>query len=134
LKGTTGIGHTRWATHGEPSDRNAHPHVDCDGHLALAHNGIIENARELRAELEHAGHRFRSETDTEVLAHLIEREGDGDLEQALRRALAAVQGTYGVALIDQRHPGVIVAASSGSPVVIGIGEREMFVASDVAAL
>jgi len=133
-KGTTGIGHTRWATHGEPTDANAHPHADCSGEIAVAHNGIIENYTALRAELIAAGHTFRSETDTEVLAHLIEAAYRGDIEQAVREALRSVQGTYGIAVIDGRHPDRIIAARNGSPVVIGIGEREMFVASDVAAL
>jgi len=133
-KGTIGIAHTRWATHGEPTDANAHPHADCSGEIAVAHNGIIENFAALRAELTAAGHTFRSETDSEVLAHLIEAAYKGDLEAAVREALRSVQGTYGIAVIDGRHPDRIVAARNGSPVVIGIGEREMFVASDVAAL
>lgn len=133
LKGTLGIAHTRWATHGEPNDVNAHPHVDCAGHIAVVHNGIIENAAALRSELEAQGHVFRSATDTEVLAHLIEAM-DGDLEQAVRQALAAIDGTYGLAVLDGREPDRVVAARNGSPVILGIGEREMFVASDVAAL
>jgi len=134
LKGTVGIAHTRWATHGEPSDGNAHPHTDCKGHLALVHNGIIENAGALRAELEAKGHVFRSDTDTEVLAHLIEAAGAKDLDRAVREALMAVEGTYGLAVVDARAPDRLVVARNGSPVVIGIGDREMFVASDVAAL
>ena len=133
LKGTVGIAHTRWATHGQPTDANAHPHTDCTGHVAVVHNGIIENAAELRAELEAKGHVFRSETDTEVLAHLIEAFG-GDLDQAVRQALTVIQGTYGIAAVDDRQPDRIVAARNGSPVIIGIGDREMFVASDVSAL
>ena len=133
LRGTVGIGHTRWATHGEPSDANAHPHVDCTGNIAVAHNGIIENASTLRARLEAEGHVFRSQTDTEVLAHLIEAAG-GDLTQAVRTAVAAIDGTYGLAVVDARHPDRFVVARNGSPVVIGIGQREMFVASDAAAL
>ena len=133
LKGSVGIAHTRWATHGEPNDVNAHPHVDCSGNIAVVHNGIIENAAALRAELEAKGHVFRSETDTEVLAHLIEAIG-GELDQAVRQALMAIEGTYGIAALDARQPDRIVAARNGSPVVIGLGEREMFVASDVAAL
>jgi len=133
LHGTVGIGHTRWATHGEPSDANAHPHVDCTGSIAVAHNGIIENASTLRARLEAEGHVFRSHTDTEVLAHLIEAAG-GDLTQAVRTAIAAIDGTYGLAVVDARHPDRFVVARNGSPVVIGIGQREMFVASDAAAL
>ena len=134
VKGSVGIGHTRWATHGEPTDRNAHPHTDCSGQIAVVHNGIIENAAALRAQLEATGHVFHSETDTEVLAHLIEAMGDGDLPRAVRQALAAIEGTYGLAVVDARHPDCIVAARNGSPVVIGLGDREMFVASDVAAL
>ncbi len=133
LKGTVGIAHTRWATHGEPNDVNAHPHLDCSGNIALVHNGIIENAGQLRAELEASGHVFRSDTDTEVLAHLIEAIG-GELDQAVRQALTAIQGTYGLAVLDARQPDRIVAARNGSPVVIGLGDKEMFVASDVAAL
>ena len=134
MKGDLGIAHTRWATHGEPNDVNAHPHTDCSGHVAVVHNGIIENAGNLRAQLEARGHRFRSTTDTEVLAHLIEADEGDDLEQAVRQALVAVQGTYGIAVVDDRRPDRIVAARNGSPVVIGLGDHEMFVASDVAAL
>lgn len=133
LKGTVGIAHTRWATHGVPNDVNAHPHVDCSGNIAVVHNGIIENAAALRTELEAKGHVFRSDTDTEVLAHLIEAIG-GELDQAVRQALMAIEGTYGIAVLDARQPDRLVAARNGSPVVIGVGEREMFVASDVAAL
>ncbi|MBI1815077.1 MAG: glutamine--fructose-6-phosphate transaminase (isomerizing) [Deltaproteobacteria bacterium] len=134
VKGTVGIGHTRWATHGEPNDVNAHPHSDCTGQIAVVHNGIIENAAELRTQLEAKGHVFHSDTDTEVLAHLIEAMGDGDLHRAVCQALAAIEGTYGIAVVDARHPDRIVTARNGSPVVIGLGEHEMFVASDVAAL
>ena len=134
LRGTTGIAHTRWATHGEPSDRNAHPHVDCETVLAVVHNGIIENGAALRAELEAAGHTLRSETDSEVLAHLIEAAEDDSLEARVRRALARVEGTYGLLVIDRASPDRIVAARNGSPVVLGVGDKEMFVASDVAAL
>jgi glucosamine--fructose-6-phosphate aminotransferase (isomerizing) len=133
LKGVVGVAHTRWATHGEPSDVNAHPHIDCAGHIAVVHNGIIENAGALRTELEAKGHVFVSDTDTEVLAHLIEEFG-GELDQALRQTLTAIEGTYGIAALDARQPDRIVAARNGSPVVIGIGDKEMFVASDVAAL
>lgn len=133
LKGTVGIAHTRWATHGQPTDANAHPHTDCSGNIAVVHNGIIENAAELRAELEAKGHVFQSETDTEVLAHLIEAFG-GELDHAVRQALTVIQGTYGIAVLDARQPDRLVAARNGSPVVVGVGEREMFIASDVAAL
>ncbi|HJQ83530.1 MAG TPA: glutamine--fructose-6-phosphate transaminase (isomerizing) [Candidatus Binatia bacterium] len=134
MKGGVGIAHTRWATHGEPTTTNAHPHTDCEGHVALVHNGIIENAAALRADLAARGHTFRSETDTEVLAHLVEAADAPDLEQRVRLALAAVEGTYGIAVVDDRQPDRIVVARNGSPVVLGVGEREMFVASDVAAL
>jgi glutamine---fructose-6-phosphate transaminase (isomerizing) len=133
FKGGPGIGHTRWATHGEPSDANAHPHVA--GPVAVVHNGIIENADELRARLTADGAEFTSETDSEVLAHLIARgSGHTDLEEAVRQALRAVVGTYGIAVVDARCPDRIVAARNGSPVVLGIGDKEMFVASDLAAL
>ncbi|WP_229803128.1 glutamine--fructose-6-phosphate transaminase (isomerizing) [Planobispora rosea] len=136
FKGATGIGHTRWATHGVPSDENAHPHLSNDERIAVVHNGVIENADELRAKLEADGAVFLSETDTEVLAHLIARtvkESDS-LEEAVRTALKRVVGTYGIAVIDAERPGEVVVARNGSPIVLGIGEREMFAASDVAAL
>src|SRR6202042_3441209 len=132
FKGSPGIGHTRWATHGEPSDVNAHPHV-C-GPIAIVHNGIIENADELRAKLAVDGAVFASETDSEVLAHLIAASSADDLEEAVRQALTSVVGTYGIVVLDARHPDVIVAARNGSPVVLGLGDKEMFVASDIAAL
>ncbi|GHE32767.1 glutamine--fructose-6-phosphate aminotransferase [isomerizing] [Streptosporangium violaceochromogenes] len=136
FKGTLGIGHTRWATHGAPSDVNAHPHLSSDGRIAVVHNGIIENADELRAKLEADGVVFSSETDTEVLAHLIARTaGETDsLEEAVRAALKRVVGTYGIAVVDAGRPGEVVVARNGSPIVLGIGEKEMFAASDVAAL
>ncbi|MCW2900666.1 MAG: glmS2 [Streptosporangiaceae bacterium] len=133
FKGSPAIGHTRWATHGEPSDANAHPHVS--GTVALVHNGIIENADELRGKLAAEGVEFSSETDSEVLAHLIARAGEsGDLEDAVRQALSSVVGTYGIAVIDTRQPDRIVVARNGSPVVLGIGEKEMFIASDLSAI
>ncbi len=134
LKGATGIAHTRWATHGEPTDDNAHPHVDCTGDIALVHNGIIENGAALRTELAAAGHTLQSDTDSEVLAHLIEDAKAGDLEGRVRQALERVEGTYGLVVIDRTTPDRLVAARNGSPVVIGVGDKEMFVASDVAAL
>jgi glucosamine--fructose-6-phosphate aminotransferase (isomerizing) len=134
FKGAPGIAHTRWATHGEPSDRNAHPHCDAAGRIAVVHNGIIENAAALRARLIGDGIAFRSETDTEVLAHLIAAMPDGSLEDAVRMALRLVTGTYGLAVLDAARPETIVVARNGSPVVLGIGERETFVASDTAAL
>jgi glucosamine--fructose-6-phosphate aminotransferase (isomerizing) len=134
IPGQVGIAHTRWATHGEPSDRNAHPHCDAANHIAVVHNGIIENAEALRARLQAQGVVFRSETDTEVLAHLIASMPDDTLVEAVRRALAMVTGAYGLAVLDARQPGTIVAARNGGPVVVGVGDHEMFVASDAAAL
>ena len=134
FSGKVGIGHTRWATHGAPNDVNAHPHVS--GTVALVHNGIVENAVELRAALEADGVVFTSETDTEVLAHLIARRrvtGE-DLEDAVRLTLAGIEGTYGLAVIDASQPDRIVIARNGSPVIIGIGDKEMLVGSDVAAM
>ncbi|GAA5019596.1 glutamine--fructose-6-phosphate transaminase (isomerizing) [Kitasatospora paranensis] len=136
FKGTTGIGHTRWATHGVPSDANAHPHVDNAENIAVVHNGIIENADELRARLTADGAVFGSETDTEVLAHLIAAHAadGGELEDAVRAALKHVVGTYGIAVVDARQSDRIVVARNGSPIVLGLGEKEMFAASDVSAL
>ncbi|MQS39110.1 glutamine--fructose-6-phosphate transaminase (isomerizing) [Streptomyces katsurahamanus] len=132
--GTTGIAHTRWATHGAPSDENAHPHLSQDGRVALVHNGIIDNAAELRTRLEAEGVVFASETDTEVLTHLIARSGAESLEEKVGQALKSVEGTYGIAVMHADFNDRIVVARNGSPVVLGIGEKEMFVASDVAAL
>jgi glutamine---fructose-6-phosphate transaminase (isomerizing) len=134
LTGTAGIGHTRWATHGAPTERNAHPHRDCTGTLALVHNGIVENADVLRAGLERTGHRFRTETDTETLVHLIEEAGGATLEERVRTALAHVEGTYGIAVLSDAAPGTIVVARRGSPVLIGVGEGEYLVASDASAV
>ncbi len=136
-KGTPGIGHTRWATHGEPTTGNAHPHTDASGRIAVVHNGIVENADELREHLAADGVTTVSDTDTEVVAHLVAAafdDGAPDLEQAVRRALARVVGTYGLAVLDERFPDRIVVARNGSPVLLGIGEREMFVASDASAV
>ncbi|WP_405687691.1 glutamine--fructose-6-phosphate transaminase (isomerizing) [Streptomyces sp. NBC_00057] len=132
--GTTGIAHTRWATHGAPSDENAHPHLDADNKVAVVHNGIIDNASELRAKLVADGVVFLSETDTEVLVHLIARAQAVTLEEKVREALRSVEGTYGIAVMHADFNDRIVVARNGSPVVLGIGEKEMFVASDVAAL
>jgi glucosamine--fructose-6-phosphate aminotransferase (isomerizing) len=134
LKGTPGIAHTRWATHGEPSDRNAHPHSDGAGRFAIVHNGIIENAAQLRTKLQAGGVAFQSDTDSEVLAHLIAAMPADKLEDSVRAALRLVTGTYGLAVLDAQRPESIVVARNGSPVVLGIGDREMFVASDPAAL
>ncbi|MDI3386979.1 glutamine--fructose-6-phosphate transaminase (isomerizing) [Streptomyces sp. B-S-A8] len=132
--GTTGIAHTRWATHGAPSDENAHPHMDAEGKVAVVHNGIIDNASDLRAKLTAEGVEFLSETDTEVLTHLIARNDADTLEEKVRQSLKLIEGTYGVAVLHADFPDRIVVARNGSPVVLGIGEKEMFVASDVAAL
>ncbi|MDB4886428.1 MAG: glutamine amidotransferase [Gemmatimonadetes bacterium] len=134
IEGSTGIAHTRWATHGPPNECNAHPHVDCTGTISLVHNGIIENYGPLRAMLQKTGHTFVSETDTEVLAHLVEAAFDGNLEDAVVDALALVEGTYGIAVISSNDPDKIVAARKGSPLLIGIGEGENYIASDVAAI
>ncbi|MDQ4080466.1 MAG: glutamine--fructose-6-phosphate transaminase (isomerizing) [Gemmatimonadota bacterium] len=134
VTGTLGIAHTRWATHGAPTTCNAHPHASCDETIAIVHNGIIENASTLRRVLEERGHTFRSETDTEVLAHLIEEHFEGNLETAVIHALRLVEGTYGIAVVCGRDPQKIVAARKGSPLLIGLGEGEHFVASDVSAI
>jgi glutamine---fructose-6-phosphate transaminase (isomerizing) len=132
--GKVGIAHTRWATHGEPSDRNAHPHCDPSDRIAVIHNGIVENSAALRAKLVAEGVEFRSDTDTEILAHLIAGLADRPLAEAVRAALLLVVGTYGLAVVDAERPDTIVVARNGSPIVLGIGAREMLVASDVAAL
>ncbi|MBE3575676.1 MAG: glutamine--fructose-6-phosphate transaminase (isomerizing) [Firmicutes bacterium] len=134
LPGNTGIGHTRWATHGRPNDVNAHPHTDCQGKIAVVHNGIIENYQELRERLEAEGHSFRSETDTEVIPHLIEDYYEGDLAAAVRRALQDVRGSYAVAVMHENHPGTIVAARQDSPLIIGLGQGENLLASDIPAV
>ena len=134
LPQTHGIGHTRWATHGAPTDVNAHPHVDATNRIALIHNGIIENNRALRTYLEQQGIEFRSETDTEVLVQLIAHFYDGDLEAAVRRALHDVTGTYGIAVVARDELGVIIAARKGSPLIVGVGKGEHLLASDPAAI
>ena len=134
FKGTCGMAHTRWATHGAPTDENAHPHLDASGRIALVHNGIIENYQSLRTYLEHRGVEFRSETDTEVLVQLIGHFYSGDIETAVRTALRDVRGTYGIAVICSDEPGKIVAARKGSPLIIGVGDNEYVVASDAAAI
>ncbi|HQP72746.1 MAG TPA: glutamine--fructose-6-phosphate transaminase (isomerizing) [Acidobacteriota bacterium] len=131
---TTGIGHTRWATHGRPSEANAHPHCDCGRTLYVIHNGIIENYSLLKRELMRQGHRFESETDTEVLAHLFEEFYQGDLLDSVLRGLERVTGTFGIAVVHAAHPEQIIVARRGSPLVLGVGDREMLAASDVAAL
>ena len=132
--GTTGLAHTRWATHGAPSKMNAHPHTDCHGKIALAHNGIIENYTALREKLESEGHVFTTETDTESLAHLIESFYHGDLEDAVRRALGEIRGSYAIAVVHADEPDKVVGARNESPLVIGIAPDETFLASDVTAL
>ena len=133
-KGSTGIAHTRWATHGKPTEANAHPHADCKNSLFVVHNGIIENFVKLKKGLEEKGHRFLSETDTEVLAHLMEEYYNGSLDATVQKALAYVEGTFGIAVLHVAHPGEIVVARRGSPMILGIGDEESLAASDVSAL
>jgi glutamine---fructose-6-phosphate transaminase (isomerizing) len=132
IRGTAGIGHTRWATHGAPTDRNAHPHLDAAGRFAVIHNGIIENHGELHAELEREGVEFSSDTDTEVVAHLIARQ-DGDMADALRAVCRRLNGAFTLVVVDRDRPDIVVAARRNSPLVVGVGEGEMFLGSDVAA-
>jgi glucosamine--fructose-6-phosphate aminotransferase (isomerizing) len=134
VAGDMGIGHTRWATHGVPNECNAHPHVDCKGDIAVVHNGIIENSGTLRKGLEARGHKFASETDTEVIAHLIEEAFDENLEDAVIEALWQIEGTYGIAVVSSKDKNKIVAARKGSPLLIGLGDGEYYVASDVSAI
>ena len=129
-----GIGHTRWATHGIPSSTNAHPHADCSGSFAVVHNGIIENFQALKDELTSKGHIFSSDTDTEVLAHLCEDCYNGDLERAVREALLRVEGSYAIAVISDNEPDVIIAARKDSPLIVGLGDGENFLASDIPAI
>ncbi len=137
LDGPLGIGHTRWATHGRPSEENAHPHTDCTGSIVVVHNGILENYLPIKTVLQAAGHTFKSETDTEVLAHLVEQHWAeaGGLAEAVRRALQEVRGAYAVGVVSDREPDALVAAKTGAGgVVVGLGEGEYFVASDVPAI
>jgi glucosamine--fructose-6-phosphate aminotransferase (isomerizing) len=134
LGGKTGIGHTRWATHGPPNDRNAHPHMDCHGRIAVIHNGIIEDFLSLRGALERKGHNLASDTDTEALAHLIEENYSGDLVAAVRGALQGIDGAYSIAVVSSDEPGVIVAAKRTSPLIVGRGEHGTLLASDPTAL
>jgi glutamine---fructose-6-phosphate transaminase (isomerizing) len=134
LNSTIGIGHTRWATHGEPNQVNAHPHTDSTGNIALIHNGIIENYATLKKMLQNKGHEFKTDTDTEVVSHLIEEFYDGDFEDAFHKALAEIEGTYGFAIISRYEPDKIFVARQGSPIVVGLGENEYFLASDVSAI
>ena len=136
LEGTYGIGHTRWATHGRPTEENAHPHRDCSGEIVVVHNGIIENYLELKEQLQREGHKFVTETDTEIVAHLVEKNSQGGipLEEAVRRSLKELRGIYALVFMSARDPKKIVAARMGPPSVIGLGEGEYFVASDIPAL
>jgi glucosamine--fructose-6-phosphate aminotransferase (isomerizing) len=135
LSGSYGIGHTRWATHGRPTEENAHPHRDCTGKIVVVHNGIIENYLDLKQQLQQQGHTFVTETDTEIVAHLVEREmKDDGLENAVRRALMLTRGLFALVLISADDPGKIVAVRNGPPIVVGLGEGEFFVASDVPAI
>src|ERR671910_581799 len=135
LDGTYGIGHTRWATHGRPTEENAHPHRDCTGRIVVVHNGIIENYLELKKELQEQGHEFKTETDTEIVAHLVEREmKDDGLENAVRRALVHMRGMFAIVLVSVDDPEKIVAARNGPPIVVGLGDNEFFVASDIPAI
>ncbi len=134
--GNVAIAHTRWATHGEPNETNAHPHLDCKGEIAIVHNGIIENYKLLREQLTALGHSFKSDTDTEVVVHLIEQylTSEASLEDAVREAMKRVEGTYGLVVLSKHHPEKIIAVRKGSPLIIGIGENEHFIASDVSAI
>ena len=137
INGSIGIGHTRWATHGEPNDVNAHPHFSGDQQIALIHNGIIENYNSIKTALIKDGHHFSSETDTEVLVHLIEaiqQKENVDLEEAVRIALTKVVGAYAIVVLSKKEPTKIVAARKGSPLVVGIGEKEFFLASDASPI
>jgi glucosamine--fructose-6-phosphate aminotransferase (isomerizing) len=134
MEGTFGIGHTRWATHGRPTEENAHPHRDCTGDIVVVHNGIVENFLPLKEQLIREGHVFKTQTDTEVIAHLVEKHYQASLEAAVREALKEISGVYALVVISRREPGKIIAARLGPPVVIGLGDGEFFVASDVPAL
>src|SRR6058998_778760 len=136
IEGEYGIGHTRWATHGRPTEENAHPHRDCTGRIVVVHNGIIENYLELKVQLQREGHKFVTETDTEIVAHLVEKNAKGGvpLEEAVRKSLNQLRGIYALVFMSARDPHKIVAARMGPPAVIGLGENEFFVASDIPAL
>src|SRR5881398_1941685 len=135
ISGDYGVGHTRWATHGRPTEENAHPHRDCTGKIVVVHNGIIENYLDLKQELQRQGHQFVTETDTEIVAHLVEREmKDDGLENAVRRALMLMRGLFALVLISADDPEKIVAVRNGPPIVVGPGDREFFVASDTPAI
>ena len=134
IEGSFGVGHTRWATHGRPSEENAHPHRDCSGRIVVVHNGIIENYAELRRRLASRGHRLNSETDTEVVAHLVEEHLDAGLEEAVRRAVRKLKGVFALVVISSTEPERIISARNGPPLVVGMGEDEYLVASDIPAV
>src|SRR5204862_293096 len=136
LEGTYGIGHTRWAPHGRPTEENAHPHRDCTGQIVVVHNGIIENYLELKEKLQKEGHKFATETDTEIVAHLVEKNSQGGvpLEEAVRLSLKDLRGIYALVFLSAKDPQKIVAARLGPPSVVGLGDGEYFVASDIPAL
>ena len=134
VDGIIGIGHTRWATHGRPSDRNAHPHTDCAGNFVVVHNGIIENFMSLKEELIAKGHRFTSETDTEVAAHLIEEFYKGDFAEAVRAVLRRIEGSYSLVFMSKDHPDMLICAKQDNPLVVGLGDGENFIASDIPAI
>src|SRR5437868_9866077 len=135
ISGDYGVGHTRWATHGRPTEENAHPHRDCSGKVVVVHNGIIENYLDLKRELQQQGHTFVTETDTEIVAHLVEREMRTDgLENAVRRALVLMRGLFALVLISVDDPEKIVAVRNGPPIVVGLGDGELLVAPDIPAI
>src|SRR5580704_5129213 len=135
LDGVYGIGHTRWATHGRPTEENAHPHRDCTGEIVVVHNGIIENYIELKNQLLEEGHKFLTETDTEIIAHLVEKfSKNGSLEEAVLKTVKVMSGAYALVALSTRDPLKIVAARLGPPIVVGLGENEFFVASDIPAI
>src|SRR5579863_2737065 len=134
MDGLYGIGHTRWATHGRPTEENAHPHRDCSGDIVVVHNGIVENFLPLKEQLQREGHKFSTETDTEVIAHLVEKCFAGNLENAVRCAVKQLRGVFALVVLSRKDPRKIVAAREGPPIVVGLGKGEYFVASDVPAI
>src|SRR5688572_19663136 len=134
VQGFYGLGHTRWATHGRPTEENAHPHRDCSGEIVVVHNGIIENYLELKDQLQSEGHEFVTETDTEIIAHLLEKHYDGELESAVKKAFAEIRGIYACGILSVREPNKIVGVRNGPPLVVGLGQGEFFLASDTPAI